>query len=106
MGRRARGLAKGPCSAGQAGARLPGDHGADRCSPVQFRSHHAPDLAGHADGHHRSYGGLLLTGFPFGFMALLGTLALGGELIKNQIVVLRKIVSETEKGKPSYTAIL
>jgi multidrug efflux pump subunit AcrB len=50
--------------------------------------------------------GLLLTGFPFGFMALLGTLALGGELIKNQIVVLSKITSETEKGKPPYTAIL
>jgi multidrug efflux pump subunit AcrB len=50
--------------------------------------------------------GLLLTGFPFGFMALLGTLALGGELIKNQIVVLSKIISETEKGKPPYTAIL
>ena len=28
--------------------------------------------------------GLLLTGMPFGFMALLGVLALGGELIKNQ----------------------
>src|SRR5262249_50293423 len=50
--------------------------------------------------------GLLLTGFPFGFMALLGTLALGGELIKNQIVVLSKIISETEKEKPPYTAIL
>jgi multidrug efflux pump subunit AcrB len=32
--------------------------------------------------------GLLLTGKPFGFMALLGVLSLGGELIKNQIVVL------------------
>ncbi len=50
--------------------------------------------------------GLLLTGFPFGFMALLGVLALGGELIKNQIVVLSKILTEIEKGKPPYQAIL
>ncbi|MDX1964785.1 MAG: efflux RND transporter permease subunit [Pirellulales bacterium] len=50
--------------------------------------------------------GLLLTGFPFGFMALLGVIALGGELIKNQIVVLSKILIETEKGKTPYDAIL
>jgi multidrug efflux pump subunit AcrB len=50
--------------------------------------------------------GLLLTGLPFGFMALLGTLALGGELIKNQIVVLNKIFSGIEKGKAPYQAIL
>jgi multidrug efflux pump subunit AcrB len=50
--------------------------------------------------------GLLLTGMPFGFMALLGTLALGGELIKNQIVVLSKIIKEREEGKAPYTAIL
>jgi len=50
--------------------------------------------------------GLLLTGFPFGFMALLGTLALGGELIKNQIVVLSKIRTEIGKGKSRYQAIL
>jgi multidrug efflux pump subunit AcrB len=50
--------------------------------------------------------GLLLTGLPFGFMALLGTLALAGELIKNQIVVLNKILNETEKGKAPYQAII
>jgi len=50
--------------------------------------------------------GLLLTGFPFGFMALLGVLALGGELIKNQIVVLSKIFTEIDNGKPPYQAIL
>jgi len=50
--------------------------------------------------------GLLLTGFPFGFMAVLGTLALAGELIKNQIVVLSKITSEMEEGKSPYEAIL
>jgi multidrug efflux pump subunit AcrB len=50
--------------------------------------------------------GLLLTGKPFGFMALLGVLALGGELIKNQIVVLSKILTERDKGKTAYQAIL
>jgi multidrug efflux pump subunit AcrB len=50
--------------------------------------------------------GLLLTGKPFGFMALLGVLALGGELIKGQIVVLSKVRTEIEKGKPPYQAIL
>jgi len=51
-------------------------------------------------------GGLLLTGMPFGFMALLGVLALGGELIKAQIVVLSKVQSEIDEGKPPYQAIL
>lgn len=50
--------------------------------------------------------GLLLTGMPFGFMALLGVLALGGELIKNQIVVLSKIQSLIAKGEKPYGAIL
>jgi len=50
--------------------------------------------------------GLLLTRMPFGFMAMLGVLALGGELIKNQIVVLSKILTLISKGKPPYQAIL
>jgi multidrug efflux pump subunit AcrB len=50
--------------------------------------------------------GLLLTGKPFGFMALLGVLSVAGEQIKNQIVVLSKIFTETDKGKAPYQAIL
>lgn len=50
--------------------------------------------------------GLLLSGMPFGFMALLGVLALAGELIKNQIVVLSKVLTEIESGKHPYNAIL
>lgn len=50
--------------------------------------------------------GLLLTGQPFGFMALLGVLALGGEQIKNSIVVLSKIGLEIEGGKEPLAAIL
>jgi len=50
--------------------------------------------------------GLLSTGKPFGFMAMLGVLSLGGELIKMQIVVLSKILTEIDKGTPPYQAIL
>lgn len=50
--------------------------------------------------------GLLLTGMPFGFMALLGLLALGGELIKNQIVVVSKIKTLIDQGIQPYRAIL
>ena len=50
--------------------------------------------------------GLLLTNMPFTFMALLGVLSLGGELIKMQIVVLSKILAEIDRGKAPYRAIL
>jgi multidrug efflux pump subunit AcrB len=50
--------------------------------------------------------GLLLTRMPFGFMATLGVLALGGELIKNQIVVLSKVMTLIGKGTPPYQALL
>jgi len=50
--------------------------------------------------------GLLLTGMPFTFMALLGILSLGGELIKMQIVVLSKTRTEIEKGKAPYQALV
>lgn len=51
-------------------------------------------------------GGLLLTGVPFGFMALLGALALGGEQIKNSIVVLNKVAVDIAAGKAPHRAIL
>jgi multidrug efflux pump subunit AcrB len=50
--------------------------------------------------------GLLLTGQPFGFMALLGVLSLGGEQIKNSIVLLDKVHSEIGRGKAPFQAIL
>ncbi|MCF7960694.1 MAG: efflux RND transporter permease subunit [Pirellula sp.] len=50
--------------------------------------------------------GLLITGQPFGFMALLGVLSLGGEQIKNSIVVLSRIKTAEEEGKTPYQAIL
>src|SRR5262249_49491145 len=50
--------------------------------------------------------GLLITRMPFTFMALLGVLSLGGELIKMQIVVLSKSRAEIDQGKAPYQAIL
>ncbi len=50
--------------------------------------------------------GLLMTDQPFGFMALLGFLALSGMLIKNAIVLVDQIDLEIREGKPTYTAIL
>jgi multidrug efflux pump subunit AcrB len=50
--------------------------------------------------------GLLLTGMPFTFMALLGVLALGGELIKMQIVVLSKVLQGIDAGKTPYQSLL
>jgi multidrug efflux pump subunit AcrB len=50
--------------------------------------------------------GLLLTNLPFTFMALLGILSLGGELIKMQIVVLSKSLNEIQNGKAPYQALI
>ncbi len=50
--------------------------------------------------------GLLLTGQPFGFMALLGFLSLSGMLIKNAIVLVDEIDLQIKLGRPTYDAIL
>lgn len=50
--------------------------------------------------------GLLVTKQPFGFMALLGVIALGGEQIKNSIVLVDEIYTQRGAGKPPYPAIL
>lgn len=50
--------------------------------------------------------GLLLTGQPFGFMALLGFLSLSGMLIKNAIVLLDEIELQKQAGKALYPAIV
>ena len=49
---------------------------------------------------------LLLTGFPFGFMAILGFLGLSGMLIKNAIVLIDQIELELSQGKAPYKAVL
>jgi multidrug efflux pump subunit AcrB len=50
--------------------------------------------------------GLLLTGQPFGFMALLGFLSLMGMLIKNAVVLIDEINLQLSEGKPPLTAIV
>jgi len=51
--------------------------------------------------------GLLVTGQPFGFMALLGLIALAGIVINNAIVLIDRIEIEmTENGHPPDRAIV
>ncbi len=50
--------------------------------------------------------GLLASGQPFGFMALLGFLSLSGMLIKNAIVLIDEIELQKGLGKPVLEAIL
>ncbi|MCL5255775.1 MAG: efflux RND transporter permease subunit, partial [Gammaproteobacteria bacterium] len=49
--------------------------------------------------------GLLITGQPFSFMALLGLLSLTGMLIKNGVVLLEQIKAEEDAGKVGITAL-
>jgi multidrug efflux pump subunit AcrB len=51
--------------------------------------------------------GLMITRQPFGFMALLGVIALGGEQIKNSIVLVDEIYTQRgDLGKHPYTAVV
>jgi len=50
--------------------------------------------------------GLLPTGTPFGFLALLGAMSLAGMMIKNAIVLLDQINIEIDAGKQPYDAVL
>jgi multidrug efflux pump subunit AcrB len=50
--------------------------------------------------------GLLVTGQPFGFVALLGAMSLVGMMIKNAIVLLDQINIEKAEGKDDYQAVI
>jgi len=50
--------------------------------------------------------GLLVTGQPFGFMAMLAFLSLAGMLIKNAIVLIDEINTQVASGKESCRAVL
>ncbi|MGD9226455.1 MAG: efflux RND transporter permease subunit [Desulfobacterales bacterium] len=50
--------------------------------------------------------GLLFTGQPFGFMALLGAMSLAGMMIKNAIVLLDQVNIEKAAGKSPYEAVV
>ena len=49
---------------------------------------------------------LLVTGQPFGFMAILGALSLIGMLVSNSIVLIEEIDSQIREGKDRFQAIL
>jgi multidrug efflux pump subunit AcrB len=50
--------------------------------------------------------GLLLTGTPFGFLALLGGMSLSGMMIKNAIVLLDEVNVNLKEGKEPYDAVV
>ena len=50
--------------------------------------------------------GLLITGAPFGFMALLGAMSLSGMMIKNSVVLLDQVNVELEEGQSPYEAVI
>ncbi|ABI56085.1 efflux RND transporter permease subunit [Alkalilimnicola ehrlichii MLHE-1] len=50
--------------------------------------------------------GLLVTGLPFGFMALLGLISLSGMLIKNGVVLLDQIEQYIASGMDRYQAVV
>ena len=50
--------------------------------------------------------GLLLSGQPFGFLALLGVMSLAGMMIKNAIVLLDQVSLEKAEGKSDYQAVM
>ena len=50
--------------------------------------------------------GLLSTGTPFGFMAILGAMSLSGMMIKNSIVLLDQIELNNKQGMSPYKALV
>ncbi|WP_454782197.1 efflux RND transporter permease subunit [Legionella sp. WA2022007384] len=50
--------------------------------------------------------GLLLTGVPFGFIALLGAMSLSGMMIKNSVVLLDQVNINRASGMTPYDAVI
>lgn len=50
--------------------------------------------------------GLLLTGVPFGFIALLGAMSLSGMMIKNSVVLLDQVNINIANGMKPYDAVI
>ena len=51
-------------------------------------------------------GALLLLNRPFGFVALLGVIALLGMIIRNSVILIDQIEQDRERGVPTWTAIV
>jgi multidrug efflux pump subunit AcrB len=50
--------------------------------------------------------GLIVTGQPFGFVALLGAMSLAGMMVKNAIVLLDEITALQKQGQAPYDALV
>ena len=50
--------------------------------------------------------GLLVTGAPFGFMALLGAMSLSGMMIKNSVVLLDQVNLNLAEGMSPYQSMI
>jgi multidrug efflux pump len=51
-------------------------------------------------------GALLLLNRPFGFVALLGVIALGGMIMRNSVILIDQIEQDRARGVPTWTAIV
>ncbi|EFQ62979.1 acriflavin resistance protein [Pseudomonas fluorescens WH6] len=49
---------------------------------------------------------LLVTGYPFGFMATFGLLSLAGIIVNNAVLLLERIEAELHEGLPVYEAVV
>ncbi|WPN95925.1 efflux RND transporter permease subunit [Pseudomonas sp. MUP55] len=49
---------------------------------------------------------LLITGYPFGFMATFGLLSLAGIIVNNAVLLLERIEAEIHDGLPVYEAVV
>ncbi len=51
-------------------------------------------------------GALILLGRPFGFVAMLGVIALMGMIIRNSVILIDQIEQDRERGVPAWSAIV
>jgi len=49
---------------------------------------------------------LLIFNAPFGFVALLGVIALGGMIMRNSLILVDQIEQDIERGEPAWNAII
>ena len=51
-------------------------------------------------------GALILLGRPFGFVALLGVIALMGMIMRNSVILIDQIEQDRARGVPAWTAVV
>ena len=49
---------------------------------------------------------LFATGQPFGFVSMLGLMAIGGMIIRNAVILIDQIVQNVERGEDEWTAVV